>query len=111
MSEPLHHIHKRKRIHQKHETYPHPNAAKRFLDSSIYAVGIFLPFMVSLQAFKIWTEKNAESIALPTFVALTLGNPLWVVYGFVHKDKPIAITHALYSLVNVAIVLGTILYG
>ncbi|MCB9798166.1 hypothetical protein H6758_00390 [Candidatus Nomurabacteria bacterium] len=111
MTDPIHHIHKRKRIHQKHETYPHPNKVKRLLDFSIYAVGILLPFMVSLQAFKIWNEKNAESIALPTFVALTLGNILWVVYGLVHKEKPIVVTHTLFTLVNVAIVLGTILYG
>lgn len=111
MSHPDHHLHKRKRKHENLEKFPHPNTWVRLLDKSIYAVGILLPFMVSVQAFKIWHEKNAESIALPTFVALTFGNALWVVYGFVHKEPPILITHLLFTLVNIAIVLGTILYG
>ena len=34
-----HHFHRRKRIHLKHEKYPHPNKWKRLIDKISQAVG------------------------------------------------------------------------
>jgi len=45
MTEGLHHFHRRKRIYQKHEPYPHPDKWKRFMDHAIYCVGVFGPIM------------------------------------------------------------------
>jgi len=48
-----HHQHKRKRIHQKLEEYPHPNKFVRFYDKFIYFVGIEVPIITSSQVIKI----------------------------------------------------------
>jgi len=36
----VHHLHKRKRIHEKHEVYPHPDKWKNRLDKIIYFIAI-----------------------------------------------------------------------
>ena len=42
-SKALHHQNIRKRIHKKHEEYPHPDKLKRFYDKFIYLVVIIAP--------------------------------------------------------------------
>ena len=46
--EGLHHFHTRKRIHQKHEIYPHPDRWMNFMDKAIYVMGVFGPLMTIL---------------------------------------------------------------
>lgn len=111
MSHVFHHLHKRKRIHQQLEQFPHPNTFKRFMDHMIYVIGIVAPLMGSLQAIKIWKEQTAAGIALPTFVFNVIANVFWLLYGILHKEKPIIVMYTLWFIVNVTIVVGTLLYG
>jgi uncharacterized protein with PQ loop repeat len=111
MSHPLHHLHKRKRIHQSNETYPHPQKIKRYMDQAVYIVGIIGPLMGSHQAFKIWNEKTAAGISLPAFIFYIFNDIVWFIYGYIHKEKPIMIMYTLWFLLNVAIVSGALTYG
>lgn len=111
MSEPLHHLHKRKRIHEHSEQYPHPQFFKRYLDKTIYFLGIVAPLMGSLQSYKIWSEQNASGISIPVFTFLACNSVIWVTYGIVHKEKPIMIMYTLWFFVNTSIVAGAVLYG
>ncbi len=58
----LHHFHARKRIHKRHEPYPHPDRLKKFMDKAIYFIGAFGPIMAIPQLVKIWVEKNAAGV-------------------------------------------------
>ena len=117
MSDPMHHIHKRKRIHQKrfqkkkYQPYPHPNGLKRIVDHLIYGVSVFVPAMTAIQAVKIWTEKDASGISLYTWGGFALANIIWILYGFVHKEYPIILMYILLFIFHVSIVIGTLLYG
>ncbi|MBW2976742.1 hypothetical protein KY347_04825 [Candidatus Woesearchaeota archaeon] len=107
----LHHFHKRKRIHEKHEPYPHQDKFKRFIDSTIYAVGIFGPVMTLPQLAKIWIEKNASGVSVISWGAYLFAAVFWLIYGILHKEKPIILTYALWIVLEAFIVLGTVLYG
>lgn len=53
------HLHKRKRIYQKHEPYPHPNKWKRLVDDLAYGAGIIIPIVTIPQAWRIWAYETA----------------------------------------------------
>jgi len=110
-TEGLHHFHIRKRIHQKHETYPHPNEFKRFMDRAIYIIGIIGPIMTIPQLMKIWVEKNASGVSAISWGAYLFTAIFWLIYGIQHKEKPIIFTYGIWIILEALIVVGTIMYG
>ena len=110
MSNALHHLHRRKRIHQKKEKYPHPDRLRSFVDHLVYAAGLFVPAVASVQAYKIFSEKSADGVSIITFGGFLLANFVWILYGFLHKEKPIIIMYILLAVINTFIVTGTFLY-
>jgi len=110
MPHPIHHQNRRKRIHLKHEKYPHPNTLKNFVDKLIYLVCIFVPFMTLVQLLKIYLEKNASGISWVAYTGYFTANLVWLLYGIVHKEKPIMIMYTLLAILNITIVIGAFLY-
>lgn len=110
MPDALHHLHKRKRAHQKKETYPHPNKLKFFWDHLIYVVGILNPLAGSTQAYKIWAEQTADGVSIVMFAFNIFSNVCWFVYGFLHKEKPIMLMYILWFIINVIIVTGIVAF-
>jgi len=111
MSNPIHHIHKRKRVHEKLEKYPHPNNFKKIMDKFIFIVGVLGPAMAIPQVYKIYSAKNASSISLFSFSAYVFMDIIWLVYGILHKEKPIILVYSLWAIINSIIAVGAILYS
>jgi len=107
----LHHFHKRKRIYQKHEPYPHPSKLKRFIDKSIYVIAVFGMVMTIPQITKIWVEKNAAGVSAISWGAYMVGATFWLTYGIVHKEKPIIFTNSIWIFLEILVVVGTLIYG
>ncbi|MBW2990411.1 hypothetical protein KY348_01765 [Candidatus Woesearchaeota archaeon] len=107
----LHHFHRRKRIHQKHEPYPHPDKFKRFIDKAILVVCVIMPLMALPQVIKIWFEKNAVGVSAFSWGAFIFFGIFWLIYGILHKEKPIIITNIIWIVLEALIVIGTLLYG
>ena len=107
----FHHAHIRKRIYQKHEPYPHPDAWKRFMDRAIYAVGIFGPLMTIPQIYKIWVHKTATGVSLISWSAYVVVALFWLIYGIMHKERPIIMTYICWLIFDLMIVAGVLLYG
>ena len=110
-SKVLHHVHLRKRIHQKHEKYPHPDKWKRFFDKAVLIVGIITVILTMPQVFKIFIEKTAAGVSLISWTTFTIAAMFWLAYGILHKEKPIIITYIGYFIQNFIIVIGVIIYG
>ena len=106
----LHHFHKRKRIHQKHELYPHPHKLKRIMDRAIYAVGIFGPIMTIPQITKIWVHKTAAGVSVLSWIAYLICAAFWLFYGILHKEKPIIFTYSIWILLDILIIIGVLIY-
>ncbi|MFH1544970.1 MAG: hypothetical protein ABIE23_02670 [archaeon] len=111
MDKGMHHSHLRKRIHLKHEPFPHPDKWKRRMDYLIYLVGIIGPIMAFPQAWKIWSERNASGVSLISWVSFFVFSCIWVVYGLMHKEKPIILNYSLWVIFNALVVAGIILFG
>lgn len=107
----LHHFHKRKRIHVKHEPYPHPKKWVRTMDYIVSAVVIVGPLVALPQILKIWLHKDATGVSLFSWAAFLLIGTCWLIYGSIHKAKTIIITNVIWLIFVIIIVIGTILYG
>jgi len=107
----IHHLQKRKRVHQKLEPYPHENKWIRILDKIILAVAFIGPMMNIPQIFKIFYLKNAEGISLISWSAYTFFDIPWILYGIVHKEKPIFYAYILWFVTNLIVVAGALIYG
>jgi uncharacterized protein with PQ loop repeat len=105
-----HHFHKRKRIHEKHEPYPHPDKLKNMMDKMIYVVGIMGPIMAIPQLFMIWVEKNTLGVSPITWSAFLVIGIFWLSYGVVHKAKPIITTYIGWIIMDTLIVIGIFMH-
>lgn len=110
-SKGLHHFYKRKRIHEKHEPYPHPQKFKRIMDKLIYVVGIVGPIFTLPQLFKIWIGKNATGVSAISWFTFFIAALFWLIYGIAHKEKPIIFVYGIWAVLDFLIFLGTLLYG
>ncbi len=107
----LHHLNLRKRASGGAEySYPAETRGVRFLDMVIKVVAIITPAMMVPQILIIYTEKSADGVAPFSWFALALLNIPWIIYGVVHKEKPLAFMYCLWFIVNLLVFIGAILY-
>ena len=106
----LYHFHKRKRIHQGYESHHHPEISKRLIDKLIYVVAVLGPIMTIPQLIKIWVDKNAAGVSVLSWSSYLVIAIFWLIYGIVHKEKPLIITYTLWIILEAFIVIGVTLY-
>ncbi len=106
----LHHFHKRKRVHQKLEKYPHPNKWKRLMDRLIYVVAFVSPVMTIPQIYAIWIMQNASGVSIASWLTYTISAIFWLIYALMHKEKPLIFSSALWVFMDVAVVVGVLIY-
>lgn len=106
-----HHHQVRKRIYKNLEPFPHPNRLKRIIDTIIIIISPAGAVLTIPQVIKIWGEKTAEGLSIITWVGYLVIAVFWLIYGLVHKEKPIIIAYLLLIVVNVLVVAGIIVYS
>jgi uncharacterized protein with PQ loop repeat len=107
----MHHVHKRKRIHQHLEVYPHPDKFKNFVDRAALVVGFAAPLSTLPQVLQIYINHDASSISILTWSLYIFFGSFWLTYGILHKAKPIIVAYIMWTLVNSSVIIGAILYG
>ena len=102
------HIRKRSRFL---EPYPARTYGLRVLDMVVYTVGILGPLFTLPQIAKIYLYQDAAGVSLISWAAFTVFDIPWIVYGYVHRERPIVITYILWLIVNAIVCVGVLLYG
>lgn len=105
-----HHLYTRKWIYKRLGKYPHPDTGKRIIDIAVFLVGGLGPLFTIPQLMQVWTEKNAEGLSLTTWVAYLFFSLVWLLYGIVHKEKPIILANTMYIILNTVIVIGIVIF-
>ena len=59
----------------------------------------------------VWVDKNAAGLSLFTWTAYVVSPILWLIYGIVHKEKAIIFSNILWIIVDLAVLIGAIIYG
>ena len=110
MADGIHHIHKRKRVHQQLQEYPHKDPWINFLDQFLIVIAILGPIASIPQIYKIFFYKSAAGISVISFGIFAIFNIPWIIYGVVHKEKPIVLAYILWLISNTLVVIGALMY-
>lgn len=107
----MYHQQRRKRVHQKYEPYPHPKRGIRVYDKIIYLAVIAAPIMNIPQLWKIWSERSASGVSIISWAAFSLISVMWLIYGILHKEKPVIVMNLALIFLQLSIAFGAYLYG
>lgn len=96
----LHHYQKRK-----------TGKSRKIIDRLIYVIGILGPILTIPQVTKIWIEQNSTGVSAISWSAYLVFAIFWVIYGILHREKPIIFTYSIWIFLDILIVVGTLIYG
>ncbi len=82
-----------------------------FLDRLTFVAGIVGPFTVLPQIFSIFSTHSAAGVSLITWALIFVVTFPWILYGVAHKDKSIIVSFILWEVVNLAVVVGVLMYS
>lgn len=111
MNNALHHISQRKRVHKNLEAYPSKKFWIRFLDRFLLFIAVVGPLTAITQVWNVYRYQEVTGLSFFSWSSWAVFNLFWLLYGFVHKEKPIIITYTLWFLMNASIAIGILLYS
>ena len=75
------------------------------------AFGIINGFANLPQIWKIFKTKSAKDISIVTYIILTVGNIVWLLYGIEIKSLPIFIMEGIGLVEFIVILVGCYMFG
>ena len=106
-----HHIHQRKRIHEDKQPFPHPDKKIRYIDNMAMVNAVVMPLTVLPQIYRIFYYQVVDGISLLMWVLFALSCLVMLVYGIVHKSKELIVLNVCWTVMNVIVIAGVIIYG
>ena len=55
------------------------------------------------QVWRTWKTRDVSGISLPTYVIITIGLALWLVYGLLKNDLPLIVANSMMVVLTGAI--------
>lgn len=107
MSIGLHYLLRKTRQLEK-EDIENNKGLTSFINKFIYFVGGFGAAVIIPQVTKIWVYNEVEGVSLTTWGGFFIGSIFWLIYGLIHKEKPIVYTNAVVCLLDLLIIIGII---
>jgi uncharacterized protein with PQ loop repeat len=95
-------------IKQKQKTKP--KQPRSMLSMLVLVVAIIEPLTTVPQIYQIWSTHSAAGVSTLTWAGDVVAAIIWLIYGFVQKDKPLIISSALWMIAEGTVVYGTLLY-
>ncbi len=63
------------------------------------------------QVWRTWKTRDVSGISLPTYIIITIGLALWLVYGLLKNDLPLVVANAMMMVLTSAITLMKLTFG
>ena len=80
------------------------------LDVGLVATGFTTASFVP-QVVRTWRTRDVSGISLPTYLIITVGLALWLVYGLMRGDLPLTVANAVMVVLTGAITVMKIRFG
>ncbi len=106
-----HHIHQRKRNVVLTDEYVKPRNYVKLLDKTCIFFSVLMPATTLPQIYKIYATQNVVGLSLSMWVLYTIGVIPFLLYGIVHKEKPLIILNVLWLIAQFVIIVGILLYS
>lgn len=81
-----------------------------FLDTSMLVVGVVGPLTGLGQAIQIFTSQSSGSVSLLSWGMFVVFNAITLTYGIVHRLIPVIIPNLAWVIVDMAVVVGIVMY-
>lgn len=81
------------------------------IDRAMMFVSIINPLAAIPQALEIYLNKSAVNVSWVTWLCFTLVGVVLTFYSVAHSIKPMIINQILWFMVDIAILIGIIIYG
>ncbi len=105
------HQHRRKRVHQNLQPYPHQKAYYRAIDAIVTVVAVIAPFASIPQLLEIWVNHQTDGVSLFTWSLFLIFTLPLLLYAITHKDLRLITMYSLYAFFNAATVMGILLFS
>lgn len=96
--------------HIKKHTHKRENNLIILMDKLMYVIALIAPVMTIPQLVGVMNHHVA-GVSLATWGAYAFVSALWLLYGILHKDKPLILTQFLLLILDGAIVIFVLLYS
>ena len=83
---------------------------KKFINKFIYFAGGFGVAVIIPQVTKVWITKDVSGVSLTTWAGFFIASSFWLLYGMVHKEKPIIFTNIAVCFLDFLIILGIVIH-
>jgi len=80
------------------------------LEKVLRGLSVFTMLMTVPQVLTIWIERNAGGVSLISWVSYLIAACLWFVYGLQKHDKTIYLACVGWVLLDLAVVIGVVVY-
>lgn len=105
------HIHKRQRVHQLEQAYPHPDIKIRAIDNLCMVFSVLMPATALPQIYKTFYYQDATGLSLWMWLLYSIGVLPFLLYGVVHKVKQLILLNLLWLSVQLIMIFGILVYG
>lgn len=75
------------------------------LVATVFTTSSFIP-----QVWRTWQTRDVSGISLPTYVIITIGLALWLMYGILRDDLPLIVANAAMVVMTGAITVMKIVF-
>jgi MtN3 and saliva related transmembrane protein len=76
------------------------------LVASVFTTSSFVP-----QVWRTWKTRDVSGISLPTYLIITIGLALWLIYGILRGDLPLIVANAVMVVLTGAITVMKIVFS
>lgn len=90
---------------------PHALPPATGLEKLLRVLSVFTMLMTLPQVLAIWAGRDAGGVSLVSWVSYLFSACLWFVYGVQKRDKTIYLACIGWILLDVAVVVGVIVYS
>ncbi len=76
------------------------------LIATCFTTSSFVP-----QVWQIWKTRDVSGISLPTYLIITFGLALWLLYGILKSDMPLIVANAMMVVLTSSITIMKIKFS
>lgn len=76
------------------------------LVASVFTTSSFIP-----QVWRTWQTRDVSGISLPTYLIITIGLALWLVYGILRGDMPLIVANAVMVILTGTITVMKVVFS
>lgn len=80
-----------------------------FIDTLAYIAGVVAPLMAIPQLYIVWIDKNVQGVSAFSWGSFAFFNIIFILYGYLNKEKLILFTNTLWFFIQAAIAIGVLL--